>query len=266
VQALRQRFETDGLLLRILWNIEDPKLFCVDWNDWSDWNDRQAALGINFGSDFRTNDFVWDTSVLYRSASFMRRDLPVAIANGHGNHFCEPTFRFAVLIDPSSVRRGCAFHKDASSGAGNDDNHLKLEPGFHWDPNFQLCDKNRIMSDGCGKKCCSTSWDLAIKRQQGCNLTWHNEYLIGYGKKDILALAYIRYLDDDLPLLLEQKVAIQIRDQNAPGLPIVEMRLPSVRNQRDSHGREMFGTDDMKFRDQGSSSAPFFVPSNPFSD
>jgi hypothetical protein len=221
---LNEMFDHAGVLVRMLWNLS----FCNGTLD----------------KEWAVSEFHATNQTLYRSASFLRHDLPVAIANG--NRFCPSLFEIGILLNPSTVGRGCAFHKDASTGQG----HLAFAPGEDPDPDYARCNG----SQGC-KQCCNEDWNQAATQVMSCNRTSYNEFLAQYGRSDILALAYTVY-EDQTPsqsatLYQRCQDMMQIVDAD---LLIVELRLPAPRDQPEN------GSWDANF--QYYSSEPFSSPAS----
>ena len=230
---LNQLFHSEGVIVRMLWDI------CVN-----------LTKPVTSTSELFTKDF--DAVSHYRSASFLRYDLPIAVADG--NHYCLPHYRFGIVVNHTSSRRqGCAFWRDAATGDSTTGGHL-FYAGDDPDDGYKSCKDNVQFSCWKDWTCCELDWSRAIEKQKICRHLHHNEYLVDYGRLDIVALVYTRFASADptTPNIMH-KYATYIRSAFKLSLPIVELNLPMEFDT----SMKFWGTHDINFSHKNS---PFSEP------
>ena len=110
-------YNGDGLVIRMLWG------FCVSraarWDDLNVTSNDfpNSANSFKYRDTLSTAEFFASSAVKYRSASYLRHDLPLAVENG--NHYCPTHYRFGIALNPATVKRGCSRWRDMARAAWN---------------------------------------------------------------------------------------------------------------------------------------------------
>lgn len=187
---------------------------------------------------------------LFRSTSFLRHDLPVAVANDF--HYCPSGLEIGVIINPATVGRGCAFFTDANTGT----DHLQRAVGKDWEPGFQLCD-----TPGC-EQCCNAEWEDAATQIKTCNIRDHNEFLARYRRSDILGIFYLGYTPAGphaRSAELYQR-CLQLKRFADIDVDIFELNLPVPRPRKGKDNQDEWGSSAMPFDSTRTRIPPFSMP------
>lgn len=241
VADVNAKFNRDGVLIRMLWVWD----LCVSSTELREyWN---GTLGFQNESLRQiAAEFQRHKTFKYRSCSFLRYDLPVALCNGrrlcpcapklyhryrsycrnkkqHRKPHQQPMFQIGIILDPSTVGRGCAFYSDG------DTDHKMVDPGGGVDayPQLKICERNRT---GCSKRqqCCFPHWENAARMMTECKGTDHNEFLAAYSYRDIMAIFYTVYTDQTTTRTVDvYELSMLIKRSLQLDLSIMELHVPS---------------------------------------